>query len=257
MLGFRKNPALGSANRALARWLPAEYEDGLSLPFGWTPGKTRNGYPLPQVKEGGVQDGRERATRKSVSTLKRKEGGATEFRICARAICSPNCRKGAAEPGAQPGGGGNVPTVTSLIPWGLPGRWFPCTILLTLTLSQPLECTSCRFPLGPICWPHLSWQPVSRVPLLISRNLALLSQAVSSSESLFSLSIVRLLGYCRSHTDLGLIPSLSPCSCRTKSIDFPSLAFSVLVYVKVLTCMHPVPHKLLLGLDRRSSTNWC
>lgn len=59
LLGFRKNPALGSANRALARWLPAEYEDGLSLPFGWTPGKTRNGFILPQVKKGGVQDGRQ------------------------------------------------------------------------------------------------------------------------------------------------------------------------------------------------------
>lgn len=103
----------------------------------------------------------------------------------------PNCREGAAEPGAQPGGGGKVPTVTSLIPWGLPGRWFPCTILLVPILSQPLECTSCRFPLGPICWPHLSWQPVPRVPLPISRNLALPSQAVSSSLSLFSLSIVR------------------------------------------------------------------
>lgn len=102
-------------------------------------------------------------------------------------IFSPNCREGAAEPGAQPGGGGKVPTVTSLIPWGLPGRWFPCTILLVPILSQPLECTSCRFPLGPICWPHLSWQPVPRVPLPISRNLALPSQAVSSSLSLFSL----------------------------------------------------------------------
>ncbi|NP_536345.2 lactoperoxidase isoform X1 [Mus musculus] len=47
----RKNPALGSANRALARWLPAEYEDGLSLPYGWTPGKMRNGFPLPQPRE--------------------------------------------------------------------------------------------------------------------------------------------------------------------------------------------------------------
>lgn len=47
----RKNPELGSANRALARWLPAEYEDGLFLPFGWTPGKTRNGFPLPQPRE--------------------------------------------------------------------------------------------------------------------------------------------------------------------------------------------------------------
>lgn len=186
MLGFRKNPTLGSANRALARWLPAEYEDGISLPYGWTPEKTRNGFPLPPVKKGGVQDGRERATRKYVSSLKRKMGGATEIRICTRAICSPNCRKRAAESGAQPGGG-NVPTVTSLIPWGLPGRWFPCTILLAPTLSQPLECTSCRFPVGPICWPHLSWQPVPRVPLPISRNLALQSQAVSSSLSLFSL----------------------------------------------------------------------
>ncbi|XP_028628302.1 lactoperoxidase isoform X1 [Grammomys surdaster] len=47
----RKNPALGSANRALVRWLPAEYEDGLSLPYGWTPGKTRNGFPLPPPRE--------------------------------------------------------------------------------------------------------------------------------------------------------------------------------------------------------------
>ncbi|XP_008062545.1 lactoperoxidase isoform X2 [Carlito syrichta] len=47
----RGKPALGAANRALARWLPAEYEDGLSLPFGWTPGKTRNGFPLPLARE--------------------------------------------------------------------------------------------------------------------------------------------------------------------------------------------------------------
>ncbi|XP_003929157.1 lactoperoxidase [Saimiri boliviensis] len=47
----RRKPALGAANRALARWLPAEYEDGLSSPFGWTPGKTRNGFPLPLARE--------------------------------------------------------------------------------------------------------------------------------------------------------------------------------------------------------------
>ncbi|XP_033618608.1 lactoperoxidase [Fukomys damarensis] len=47
----RRNPALGAANRALARWLPAEYEDGLSLPFGWTPEKTRNGFPVPLARE--------------------------------------------------------------------------------------------------------------------------------------------------------------------------------------------------------------
>ncbi|XP_007536196.1 lactoperoxidase isoform X1 [Erinaceus europaeus] len=47
----RRNPELGAANRALARWLPAEYEDGISLPFGWTPGRTRNGHPLPLARE--------------------------------------------------------------------------------------------------------------------------------------------------------------------------------------------------------------
>ncbi|XP_051680776.2 lactoperoxidase [Oryctolagus cuniculus] len=47
----RREPTLGAANRALARWLPAEYEDGLSLPFGWTPGKTRNGFPLPLARK--------------------------------------------------------------------------------------------------------------------------------------------------------------------------------------------------------------
>ncbi|XP_033703021.1 lactoperoxidase isoform X1 [Tursiops truncatus] len=47
----RRNPALGASNRALARWLPAEYEDGLSLPFGWTPRKKRNGFPVPLARE--------------------------------------------------------------------------------------------------------------------------------------------------------------------------------------------------------------
>ncbi|XP_072502931.1 lactoperoxidase [Notamacropus eugenii] len=47
----RKDPTLGSSNRALARWLPAEYEDGISQPYGWTPGKTRNGFHLPLVRE--------------------------------------------------------------------------------------------------------------------------------------------------------------------------------------------------------------
>ncbi|XP_027726216.1 lactoperoxidase [Vombatus ursinus] len=47
----RKNPALGSSNRALVRWLPAEYEDGISQPYGWTPGKKRNGFHLPLVRE--------------------------------------------------------------------------------------------------------------------------------------------------------------------------------------------------------------
>ncbi|XP_005597567.1 eosinophil peroxidase [Equus przewalskii] len=46
----KKRPWLGASNQPLARWLPAEYEDRLSLPFGWTPGKKRNGFPLPLVR---------------------------------------------------------------------------------------------------------------------------------------------------------------------------------------------------------------
>ncbi|XP_012861215.1 eosinophil peroxidase [Echinops telfairi] len=47
----KKRPWLGSSNRALARWLPAQYEDGRSRPFGWTPCKRLNGFPLPLVRE--------------------------------------------------------------------------------------------------------------------------------------------------------------------------------------------------------------
>ncbi|EDL15836.1 eosinophil peroxidase [Mus musculus] len=47
----KKHPWLGASNQALARWLPAEYEDHRSLPFGWTPGKRRNGFLLPLVRD--------------------------------------------------------------------------------------------------------------------------------------------------------------------------------------------------------------
>ncbi|NXG60671.1 PERM Myeloperoxidase, partial [Hemiprocne comata] len=47
----RRNPSLGASNRALARWLPAEYEDGVSLPQGWTEGKCLNGFPFPLVRQ--------------------------------------------------------------------------------------------------------------------------------------------------------------------------------------------------------------
>ncbi|XP_051850149.1 lactoperoxidase [Antechinus flavipes] len=47
----RKDSTLGSSNRALARWLPAEYEDGISRPYGWTPGKKKNGFLLPLVRD--------------------------------------------------------------------------------------------------------------------------------------------------------------------------------------------------------------
>nr|8OGI_A Chain A, Eosinophil peroxidase light chain [Homo sapiens] len=46
----KRRPLLGASNQALARWLPAEYEDGLSLPFGWTPSRRRNGFLLPLVR---------------------------------------------------------------------------------------------------------------------------------------------------------------------------------------------------------------
>ncbi|XP_072807783.1 eosinophil peroxidase-like [Vicugna pacos] len=46
----RRRPLLGAANQALARWLPAQYEDRVSLPFGWTPGKRRNGFLLPLIR---------------------------------------------------------------------------------------------------------------------------------------------------------------------------------------------------------------
>uniref|UniRef100_A0A8D1AZ72 Myeloperoxidase n=1 Tax=Sus scrofa TaxID=9823 RepID=A0A8D1AZ72_PIG len=46
----RRSPTLGASNRAFVRWLPAEYEDGHSLPFGWTPGVKRNGFPVPLAR---------------------------------------------------------------------------------------------------------------------------------------------------------------------------------------------------------------
>ncbi|KFQ25159.1 Myeloperoxidase, partial [Merops nubicus] len=47
----RRNPSLGASNRALTRWLPAEYEDGVSLPQGWTEGKRLSGFPFPLVRK--------------------------------------------------------------------------------------------------------------------------------------------------------------------------------------------------------------
>ncbi|KFP29424.1 Myeloperoxidase, partial [Colius striatus] len=47
----RRNPSLGASNRALVRWLPAEYEDGVSVPRGWTEGKRFSGFPLPLVRQ--------------------------------------------------------------------------------------------------------------------------------------------------------------------------------------------------------------
>ncbi|XP_048222490.1 myeloperoxidase [Perognathus longimembris pacificus] len=46
----RRSPTLGASNRAFVRWLPAEYEDGVSLPFGWTPGVKRGGFSVPLAR---------------------------------------------------------------------------------------------------------------------------------------------------------------------------------------------------------------
>lgn len=99
LLGFRKNPALGSANKALARWLPAEYEDGLSLPYGWTPGKTRNGFPLPQVKEGTGWEGKSHT--QEHRTLKRKVRGATELGFALKRDVPQTAARGQQNPGPR------------------------------------------------------------------------------------------------------------------------------------------------------------
>ncbi|XP_039914108.1 thyroid peroxidase [Hirundo rustica] len=47
----REHPRWGASNIALARWLPAAYEDGLSQPRGWDPSVQYNGFQLPSVRE--------------------------------------------------------------------------------------------------------------------------------------------------------------------------------------------------------------
>nr|XP_016854566.1 PREDICTED: myeloperoxidase isoform X2 [Anolis carolinensis] len=49
----RKHPHYGASNRGYARWLPAEYEDGISLPRGLIQGQLYNGHTLPLVRSGG------------------------------------------------------------------------------------------------------------------------------------------------------------------------------------------------------------
>lgn len=46
----RRIPTLGASNRPYVRWLPQEYEDGISLPRGWTETKLYFGFPLPSVR---------------------------------------------------------------------------------------------------------------------------------------------------------------------------------------------------------------
>ncbi|XP_040194425.1 eosinophil peroxidase-like [Rana temporaria] len=47
----RRNPTLGASNTGFTRLLPAEYEDGLYLPRGWTENRPINGFPLPLARQ--------------------------------------------------------------------------------------------------------------------------------------------------------------------------------------------------------------
>ncbi|XP_076834778.1 thyroid peroxidase isoform X2 [Brachyhypopomus gauderio] len=47
----RNNPLWGAANSVLARWLPAEYEDGESQPKGWNNEQYYSGFLLPPVQK--------------------------------------------------------------------------------------------------------------------------------------------------------------------------------------------------------------
>ncbi|XP_069801681.1 myeloperoxidase-like [Dendropsophus ebraccatus] len=46
----RKNPILGASNTGFKRHLKPEYEDGLTLPRGWTPSRPINGHTLPLAR---------------------------------------------------------------------------------------------------------------------------------------------------------------------------------------------------------------
>uniref|UniRef100_A0A3Q1GWG7 Thyroid peroxidase n=1 Tax=Acanthochromis polyacanthus TaxID=80966 RepID=A0A3Q1GWG7_9TELE len=51
ILFVRQNPRWGGANRALERWLPAEYDDGLNEPKGWNRKRLHNGFHLPSPRK--------------------------------------------------------------------------------------------------------------------------------------------------------------------------------------------------------------
>ncbi|XP_041075162.1 eosinophil peroxidase [Polyodon spathula] len=46
----RKFPLWGASNTPYVRWLPAEYDDGFSLPRGWNSERLHHGFTLPPVR---------------------------------------------------------------------------------------------------------------------------------------------------------------------------------------------------------------
>lgn len=49
LCGSRNNPRLGASNTPFGRWLPAEYDDGISQPKGFN-NRTINNFLLPLVR---------------------------------------------------------------------------------------------------------------------------------------------------------------------------------------------------------------
>ncbi|XP_056414382.1 eosinophil peroxidase-like isoform X2 [Hyla sarda] len=47
----RRNPNLGASNTGFTRLLPAQYEDGVYLPRGWTENRRINGFRLPLARQ--------------------------------------------------------------------------------------------------------------------------------------------------------------------------------------------------------------
>ncbi|XP_075056938.1 thyroid peroxidase [Mixophyes fleayi] len=47
----RNHPGWGASNILLSRWLPSQYEDGISQPRGWNPYFLYNNFHLPPVRE--------------------------------------------------------------------------------------------------------------------------------------------------------------------------------------------------------------
>ncbi|KAF6725968.1 Eosinophil peroxidase [Oryzias melastigma] len=47
----QNNPRLGASNTPFTRWLPAEYDDGISQPKGWNRNRTFNNFMLPLVRQ--------------------------------------------------------------------------------------------------------------------------------------------------------------------------------------------------------------
>ncbi|XP_032425922.1 eosinophil peroxidase-like [Xiphophorus hellerii] len=46
-----KNPRLGASNTPFTRWLPSEYDDGISQPKGWDKNRKFNNFLLPLVRQ--------------------------------------------------------------------------------------------------------------------------------------------------------------------------------------------------------------